>query len=44
MSGKKAAALIKLKRLWVAHDLLERRIIQLERLFTDRELDRILER
>lgn len=44
MSKKKKAALKQLNRLWARHDELERAIIQLERKFTDRELDQILNR
>jgi hypothetical protein len=44
MTPKKKVALKILQRLWAKHDRLERQIIHIERLFTDQELDRILER
>ena len=39
MTAKQRAALKQLNRLWERHDKLERQIIQLERMFTDRQLD-----
>jgi hypothetical protein len=41
---KRAAAKERLLALWEQHDRLERDIIRLERLFSDAELDALLER
>lgn len=44
MIKQKAERLKRLKVLWARHDKLEREIIKLERMFSDRELDEVLER
>jgi hypothetical protein len=44
MSPAKTKALKRLNTLWEVHDWLEAEIIRLERLFTDEELETLLER
>lgn len=44
MTKQKKALLDRLLVLWIRHDKLERQILALERKFTDKELDEVLER